>query len=1180
MKRLQTKASLLGIGMILWIAVLSGNALGQATFTAQLRGTIQDASNAAVPRAAVTLTNEATNVSEKTVTDEEGRYFFNSVRPAEYTVKVEAAGFKSAVQSRVALRVDQKADLDFVLEVGEVTTTVDVSASAPLLNSVSAALGQEVTNRYVTEVPLFDRNIVNLAFLAPGVTEVGGGLFGNTADITGVNYVSNGQRNSTAEIRVDGGLATAPETGEGGTFTVAYRPSIEIVQEFKVQNNGLSAEYGNNGGTVINMVTKSGTNEFHGSGYWFFRRPYWDANNFFANRAGEEKSDFKRDNYGGSIGGPIVKQKTFFFFDYDRVRFEAPATLTTTVPTALERRGDFSQTFNPDGSLRQIFNPFDGYQDAQGNYKRRPFAGNVIPASLSSPLALNLMELYPEPNSDGDAFTHFNNFTKNATSSNPFWQFDVKIDHNFSENSRIFGRYSRNNAKGSPALFFNNPADSASQSVSRVHDAVLEYTWTLNPTTVWTTRGALSRQYSTNSSLRTDITQFGFPSLLSEVSGVGGVFPRIDIENYSSLGVFGWTDTIANRTLVSLASSLSKVIGPHNIKFGGEQRIYFANFWQPGFPGGFFQFNSLPTTEDIFDPSPNQGNGVASLLLDWGDPYSWGGINIQPGTATKSKETAFFVQDDWRITQRLTLNLGLRYEWSTPFTVRFDREALGDPLFDTGIDVPGIGRIRGANRLVDSEHRTAPVDRNNLAPRFGLAFRIDHKTVIRGGFGLYYGLSPATNSWLTGPSFRKYAGWLPSLDGGISRFATLENPFPNGGFLPQDRKYGNLNMWGFSSDTVLSDNLRNAEIYQWNVGVQRELTPTLLFEVAYSASRSTHLPFDGSQNVNFVSKQDREKWGTAGLNELVANPFQPLFQGPNATFNEPDSIYNNETIPRINLLRPFPQFNGGFTEGRIRFNANARYNSLQFRFEKRYSHGLNFVGSYTFSKLTDDSSAGFNTWLGNAAGIQDPTNLRGEHSIGGSDTPQRIVFGWSYELPIGRGRKLGNNWGKVTNVLIGGWQLNGFVTYQSGNPVPLYSFNSLADGAQRPNLQGNPRSSLSIHEVVDGKGNFFNFNPAALECADPAAGAICAPAPQQPGNSPRFNPDLRGDSIRRLDLSIFKNFQFRETMKLQVRAEFFNFTNTPRFGFPSSSLGDPAFGTINSQINSPRQAQIGLRFLF
>ena len=1180
MKSLGQKLSVVGVLTTAMVSsMVTMAAFGQATFTAQLRGTVQDVSKATVPRATVTLTNEATQVSEKTTTDEQGRYIFNNVRPAEYTVKVEAAGFKAAVQSKVVLRVDQQADLDFTLEVGEITSTVEVTATAPLLNSVSAALGQEVTNRYVTEVPLFDRNIVNLAFLAPGITEVGGGLFGNTADITGVNYVSNGQRNSTTEVRVDGALATAPETGEGGTFTVAYKPSIEIVQEFKVQNNSFSAEYGNNGGTVINMVTKSGTNEFHGSGYWFGRRPQLDANNFFANKDGVPKSDFKRDQYGGSIGGPIIKQKTFFFFDYDRVRFEAPNTLTTTLPTDLERRGDFSETLNADGSLRQIFNPFDTYKDADGNWKRRPFPGNVIPSSVLSPLALNLMSLFPAPTSSGDPNTHFNNFTKNATSSNPFWQFDIKIDHNFSEKSRIFGRYSRNAGKSTPALFFGNAADSGALQNSRVHDAVLEHTWTLNPTTVWTNRAALDREYNVRSSTRTDITQFGFPAVLSEVSGVGGVFPRIDIENYSSLGVFGWTDTIANRTQVMYASSLSKVVGPHNLKFGGEQRIFFANFWQPGFPGGFFQYNSAPTTESVFDASPNQGNGIASMLLDFGDPYSWGGINIQPGTATKSKETAFFIQDDWRVTQRLTLNLGLRYEWSSPFTERFDREAIGDPLFDTSIDVPGLGRIHGANRLVDSKNRTGNVDRNNFAPRLGLAYRLGPKTVIRGGAGIYYGLSAATNSWLTGPSFRKYAGWHPSLDGGITRFATLENPFPNGGFLPQDSKYGNLNMWGFGSDSMLSDNLRNAEIYQWNVGVQHELTSTLLFELAYSASRSTHLPFN-NQNVNFVSKADREKWGSSGLGALVDNPFQPFFKGPNAIFNEPDSIYNNDQIPRINLLHPFPQFDGGFQEGRVRFNANARYNSLQLRFEKRLSQGLNFVGSYTFSHLTDDASSGFNTWLGNDAAIQDRTNLKGEHSVGGSDTPHRIVFGWSYELPIGRGRALGRDVNKVANAILGGWQVNGFVTYQSGNPIPLSSYNPLADGSQRPNLNGNPRSSYSIHNVVDNRGNFFNFDPAHLECSDPAAGAICAPPPQQPGNAPRFNSDLRGDSIRRLDFSIFKNFTFRENMKLQLRGEFFNFTNTPRFGFPNSSFGDPGFGTINSQINSPRQAQMGVRFLF
>ncbi len=693
MKRLQTKASLLGIGMILWIAVLSGNALGQATFTAQLRGTIEDASKAAVPRVTVTATNNATNVSETVTTDDQGRYIFNTLRPASYTLKVEAQGFKTVVQPNVVLRVGQQMDLDISLEVGEVTSTVEVTEAPPLLNSVSAALGQEVDNRYVTEVPLLDRQILNLAFLAPGVTEVGGGLFGNSAQISGVNFVSNGQRTSTAEVRLDGGLVTGPELGGGGVNTVSYQPPIEVVQEFKVQNNSFSAEYGGNGGTVISVVTKSGTNEFHGSGYWFGRRPQLDANNFFANRDGQKKADFKRDQYGGSVGGPIFRQKTFFFFDFEKIRDASPSTITTTVPTDLHKRGDFSQTFNPDGTLQQIFNPFDIYTDAEGNLRRRPFSGNVIPSNLISPLAQSLMSFYPDPTSAGDPITGLNNFTNSFTIANPAYSYDIKIDQVFSEKSRLSGRYSRYYGESGGAQFFGNPADpnpSGGLGSNSLNNFVLEHTWTLSPTTVWTNRFGVERQYSPRRTPEFDPTSAGFPPVLSEVNG-RGTFPRIDVESYSSLGQFGWTDTTAARTQFIGASSLSKVVGPHNLKFGVEQITSFVNFWQPGYPSGYFSFGRLATMEEIFNPNPNQGNGLASLLLDFGDPFGWNGINIQPGTAAKSKQTGLFIQDDWRVTQRLTLNLGLRYEWSSPFTERFDRTGISDFNADAGVDVAGVG---------------------------------------------------------------------------------------------------------------------------------------------------------------------------------------------------------------------------------------------------------------------------------------------------------------------------------------------------------------------------------------------------------------------------------------------------------------------------------------------------------
>jgi len=1171
MKRHHFRKWLSGLLPALMLPLLSIPLQAQATYTAQLRGTVKDASGAVVPRATVTVTNPATQVSAVETTDEVGRYIFTALKPASYTLKVEAAGFKTIVRSNVELRVSQQTDLDFTLELGEITETVQVTSESTLLNTVSATLGTEVTNRYIVDMPLLDRGLTQLTFLAPGVTEVPGA---GADAIKGTNFVSNGQRNGTAEVRLDGALASVSESGEGGNTIVNYQPSLEIIQEFKVSNNSYSAEYGNNGGTVVSIVTKSGTNQFHGSGWWFARRPRFDANDFYSNRDGQPKGDYKKDEWGGSIGGPIIKQKTFFFFDFLKTRNNSPDAFTTTVPTAAEKRGDFSKTFNDDGTLQQIFNPFDVGLDAAGNYIRVPFAGNIIPDSQIDPVARNMMSLYPDPTGPGDPITGRNNFTKKFVSTNPSYQFDIKIDHVLTDKTRIAGRYSRSHATGEdPYVSLHDNPSLLDGGVSRENDqnVVLEHNWAPTPSILWTNRLGVDRSYYNQSATEYDPAQVGFPPSLNGYFGLKR-FPEIGPEEYGYLGQSCCTDTVKGQTNWNYSSALSKVIGGHNLKFGFEQRHMFTNFWQPDYPTGQFQFQRVTTMQDVFNPDFSQGNGLASLLLGWG---TWGHVGTQPPVADKTKDQGFFVQDDWKVSQRLTLNLGLRYEWSTPFTERFNRLVIVDYNGDTGIDVPGFGRLKGTSYLADANKRSADPDRNNFGPRFGVAYRLDQKTVLRGGAGVYFGYNVATNFQYVGTPWYKNVSMYFSKDGGITPFASLSDPFPApAGFVgPPGPKYGKLAQWGFDNGYNLNDGIRNAEIYQWNAGIERELPGNILVEVNYTASRSTHLPFngyDGTRNRNFIDRENREKYGSDGLAQLVDNPFQPFFQGPNAIFNEPDSLYNDAQIQLVNLLRPYPQFPGSFG-GYPQFIANARYNALQIRFEKRYSHGLNFTGNYTYSKMTDDNSLGFNPWVGNlqtTGELQDLTNLKAEKSVSGVDTPQRLAFAMSYELPIGRGKPLGNHMSRGLDLAIGGWKLNSFVTFQSGNPVGIHmDAGRLQDGNQRPNVQGDPAGD-DIRTVVDNRGNFFNQS------------AFSDPGDQIPGNAPRYFSNLRSDGIKNLDFSIFKIFNFREGMYLQLRAEFFNFTNTPRFDMPNTSYGSTDFGLITSQSNQSRHGQIGIRFVW
>jgi len=1157
---------LLALSLAACFALASATAWAQASFMAQLRGTVLDSSGAAVPAAHIEITNEATGVVGKNTADGAGRYLFNDLQPASYTIAVEAPGFKKYVQSQIVLRVSQQSVLDFKLEVGATTTTVEVSTKAELLNSANGELGQSISGRYISEIPLFNRQIEKLAFLAPGVTE----SQGFQTDQTNENFSSNGQRNSSTEIRLDGSILSVPEAGEGAMFWSHYQPSVEIVDEFKLQTNGFSAQYGSNGGSVLNIITKSGTNALHGSGYYFGQWTALNANGFFANEGGQSIPEYHRHQFGGTVGGPIVKNKFFYFFNYDRTIYNAPYTLLTTVPTTLQKQGNFSQTFNPDGSLQQIFDPFSAVAGSnpagQPDVVRTAYAGNQIPTSEINPIGANILALYPSATSAGNPVTGANNFFKNYLLGQPAHQYNLKLDYNLNDMNRLSGRFSKGYLRReSPEDFQGNIGQGDEHN--DYYNGVLEYTLTPTPTLVWQSRVSVDRHHQTRfPDNNISPTTVGFPSILETANG-SDVFPQIGVQNYQSLGLSGYTQTIEAQTEWVFDSTVSKVVGPHNLQFGGEGRILLSNFFQPPNPSGEFSFGQADTMQYSLTPNTNQGNGIASLLTGWS---SGGDLSIHPSVAEKSRETSFFFQDDWAVNKRLTLNLGLRYEFSTPYEDRYNRLQIANFTADSGVSVPGIGEIYGVDEFVNKNNRHSNGDFNNFGPRLGMAFQLTPKTVLRGGAGLYYGVNYATSYQDLGPAFRGDLPYEPTLNNGLTQYATLANPFPFGNVGAQGTQYGKLEGWGFASNSNQSNTFRNADIYQFSFSVQHQLPWQQVIEIAYSANRSTHLPDAYVRSRNYVSVADREQYGTNGLYGYVNNPFYPLFVGPNAIFNEPDSVYAQPTTQQINLLRPFPQFPGVF-EGYAQFVVNSWYNALQMKYEKRYSNGINIIGSYTLAKQVDDGSASSNGWLGNSPSVQDFNNLRGEYSVGATDARNRIVISGSYELPFGKGKRFGANMKPLMDTLAGGWQLNAYWTYQTGLPMDIYmTSGTVADGTQRPNLTGDPRSQYSLQQVVSSNGALNYFNVAAFS----------NPGDQVDGTSPRFINALRGDSLRDLDFSIFKNFTFRERFKLQLRGEFFNFTNTPRFVDPDSGFGDTNFGVFSSQANQPRQAQLGAHFTF
>src|SRR5436305_2910737 len=437
-------------------------ASGQASYTAQIRGVVKDASGALVPQATITIKNDATGIVTTAHSDEHGLYLLTGLRPAVYTIHAEGAGFRPAEEKNVVLQVDQQTTIDFTLHPLGVITTVEVSEAAPLLDTESAAIGTDVTNEYVRDIPLYGRNPFALVFLAGGVTETTGSDLGSPG---GTNFVSNGQRNATAQITLDGSPLSAPEQGEGGNSNVYYQPSVEIVQEFKVQKNSFSAEFGNNGGTIVNMVLKQGSNAFHGSGWWYGQRSNFDARDFFNTG---DKPDHVRDQYGFAVGGPIIKNKTFFFVDFEKIRQQDPGNLEGIVPTDLERTGDFSQSLailsddltNPDMAQAGISNPCAANQGSATPSAHNQFPNNIIPAAKLDPIGQAILNLYPHANIPGAAYPN-PNWRQVIISKDPGWQFDVKLDHQFTTNHRIGGRYSRHHDQSTTPTVVGNDGDGA-----------------------------------------------------------------------------------------------------------------------------------------------------------------------------------------------------------------------------------------------------------------------------------------------------------------------------------------------------------------------------------------------------------------------------------------------------------------------------------------------------------------------------------------------------------------------------------------------------------------------------------------------------------------------------------------------------------------------------------------------
>jgi hypothetical protein len=1125
------------------------------SFTASVRGVITDQTGAAVPSAKVTITDVQRNVRSNTETDGSGRYVVTSLPPGQYSLTVEHQGFKKFNRGAFELQVQQQATVDVQLEVGDLATTVSVEGTAPLLNTTIANLGQVIENKYIVAMPNIGRDSLSLAYLTPGVV----GSAGRRGD-TSTNFVANGARNSTSDVLVDGVTVTTVEQNSGIT-DLKYKPSVDAVQEFKMQTNFFSAEYGQTGGAVVNMVTKSGTNDFHGTGFYFLRHSDLNANSWFSNRAGSARPLFRRDQLGGVLGGPIVKNRTFFFGTYQYTKSKSPLSYTATFPTLLEREGNFTQTRSANGQMITIYNPFDTVKDAAGVVTRNPFPGNVIPKSMFDPVITKTLAYFPQPNQVTNAITNTNNWYAEGVRLSPTHQMDLKLDHSLNSDNRISGRYSYVRGDDMPPNLFGagNPAYTFNDGPNgtRTHSVVTDFTRTENATTIWSARYGLTySSYFRNPMEPFDLTTLGFPQKMKDNASYL-VFPTIaPQEQYTDIGTEGWLIMDRQEGVHQFSGSVTKIAGGHNIRAGGEYRQYFLDYLQPGYPSGRIAFRAQETRRSLTAGDNLQGNGVASMLL--GFPTG-GDYHIDPKAFTRSRYMGFYFQDDWKITRKLTLNLGIRYEFDIPRWETQNRQSYWDLDAKAPISVPGFD-LRGVFRFVDDD-RKSPFngDYNNWSPRIGLAYALDNKTSIRAGWAMLYQLSRATVYGHTGSGFTVNSTPTWTLDNYETRFASPSDPYPQGMLLPPGSSLGDRTFLGLSAGTIVPSNNRNPEYYSWNVSIQRELPFQSVFEVNYTGSRGAHLfyPFTN------LTPLDPMYWskGRTELNRQVPNPFYGVITDPRAV------DLNRPTVQQFRLLRPMPQFNGANAATSEPPAANSYYHALQLKWEKRFSRGLTFLGHYTWSKMIDDASIGSGnySWLGGNTNLQSPLNRKLEKSLSAHDIPHRAVLTGTYSLPFGKGRAIGGASNRLLDAVIGGWEVTGFLTLQSGNPLQVtQSGGTLWDGTQRPNLVGHPSTSGPVVSRLNGY-----FNEAAFT----------RPPEDVFGTAPRYL-NYRGPGIKTLDAALLKSWKTKETHRIEFRLEAQNATNTPIFSDPSTAYGASNFGQITSTKIGARLVQLGFKYYF
>jgi hypothetical protein len=1159
-------ARLTGLSAVL--ALLATPALAQDPRGA-IQGRIVDSSAAAIPGATVTIANIASGTVNTAVSNEDGVYSFPFVPPGRYDISAELTGFKRVEQRNVEVRIADRLALNFTLEIGDLEETISVVGGAPLLETRTGSSGQVIDEQRIQLMPLSDGNPFTLTRLAAGVVYTGDLKFSRPFDNAGTSAVTANGAEGGNEFTLDG----SPNMAHGRR--AAFVPPAGAVQEFKVETATFDAQQGHTAGATVNVTMKSGTNSYRGDAYYHIRDESLSKNDFFLERAGQPKAEMDYKRFGFTAGGPVDlgfykgRNRTFFFTAVEWLYDEFPEPGQFTVPTELMRNGNFSELL-PLGI--QIFDPATA-RLVNGQVRRDPFPGNVIPTNRLDPVARNLLNYYPLPNQPGNAQGQ-NNFLSTNARGDDFYSVNVRADHQFSNDHRTFVRFSRNNRTENRGNWTDeiNGLRPTGNFLFRINNALTgDHVWTVNPSTVVNLRGSWSEFQEP--SLRQhqglfDPASLGFSGNTTGLFGGAQYFPRIEPTGYSAIG-----DSFAGGTVSSIRTfqpTITKFIGNHSLRGGWDMRIY-REVGDPSFhPAGLYQFTQTFTNGGTGLPSAPVGQGMAAMLL--GLPAGSSRIEIAAGRDNRQLYQGFFFQDDWRITNKLTVNLGLRYEHESAPRDANNANVRGfDPNAELAITQAARARyaanpiaqlpasqfnpVGGVTFASDSNPGFWNADTNNFQPRLGFAYQLNDMTVLRGGWAIY--TVPALfNYAIFQPGFSQATPVVASTDNGLTFQANLQQPFPGGAIQPAGASDGVNTFVGQSLSRYTTDvNFRNPQAQRWAISLQRQLPGQWVVEAGYTGNYG----YDGNVETNlnavpreFLSDSNvRDNATIALLGQPVANPFAGLLPG---------AALNTANVQRQQLLRPFPQFTQVLSRS---YDGTSNFHSGQFRVEKRFTQGYSFLTTYTLSRFTQTNFP-----------LNDVDGPLGIYETRRSDVdvPHRIVVNGIWELPFGRGRQIGNNWNRALDAIAGGWSVSAIYQWQSGRPLTIGNVYYDGDINQ---LKTSYSTSNVDQPVFDTSGFYFSDIPEAQRRNDQRIQLA-----QNYRTLPSRPTHLRAQALNYMDMSIVKRFEFTQRVRAQMHFEIYNAFNQVFFNNPNLTPTNQNFGIVTSQNNLPVNLQLGFRLFF